>query len=148
MNRRHHVLDAKLSALDDAHIGALWRQAIANHDADDAEPLARQLVLRTLPTLEGACRLRGSRAGMSDADIAVAVREASVKLMLRLLHHDHWRSLGGLAAEIASEVIHDPRRRRRPEVNPFAGAQSSLRLVHDASRPPTSQTKENDHGRS
>jgi hypothetical protein len=148
MNRRHHALDAQLAALDHAQVETLWRQAIASHDADSAEPLARQLVLRALPILEGACRLRGSRARMSDADIAVAVREASVKLMLRLLHHADWRSLGGLAAEIASEVIDDPRRRRRPQVNPFAGARSPLRLVHDASPPPISQTKENDHGRS
>jgi hypothetical protein len=147
MNNLHHQLDAQLAALDNPQIETLWRQAVERGDHDNAEPLARQLVLRALPALESACHTWGSRNGMSEPDIAAGIREASVKLMLRLLHHSQWSSLTGLAAQIAREVIDDPRRRRRPVMNDFAPTSPVLRLIHDASRPDIHQIEDSDNGR-
>ncbi len=137
MNAPHHDVDAQLATLDDQQIETLWRQALARPDHDELEPLARQLVLRALPAIEGACRMRGERVGMSEPDLAAAAREASVKLMLRLLHHTGWRSLAGLASQLAGEVIADPRRRRSTSDGLFTPARPTLRLLPGAADGPT-----------
>jgi hypothetical protein len=130
--QHHHQLDRRLAALDNHEIEILWRNAVARKDADDLEPLARQLVLRALPAIESACRMRGARAAMTEADIDAACREASIKLMLRLLHDTSWRSLTALASQLAGEVVSDPRRRRRGTGDLFLTARPKLRLLPGA----------------
>jgi hypothetical protein len=126
---RHLQIDARLATLDDQQIQILWRAAVDRRDGEDLEPLVRQLVLRALPAIESACRIHGRRARYSEQEIQTATREASLKLMLRLLHKSRWRSLTALASQLAGEVIADPGRRRRTAPPRLATQRPALRLI-------------------
>lgn len=147
MEERLYRLDAALAALANREVEARWRQALADGERETVLVLARQLVLRSLPVIEQTCLLRAERAGLDGGECERAIDEASIKLLLRLLHDDCWSSLGALAATIASACVGQPRRRR--DDVPLVALRPRLRLVAGAGTPhprEQQQEREDDHG--
>jgi hypothetical protein len=131
--------DAALAALTDPEVETRWRQALASDDREMVVVLARQLVLRALPLIEETCQLRAERAGLDQCECEHAIEEASMKLLLRLLHDNSWSSLGALAAGIARTCLDQPRRRR--SAIGFVPLRPRLRIVPRGGR----QQERGDH---
>lgn len=147
MEERLYRLDAALAALANREVEARWRQALADGERETVLVLARQLVLRSLPVIEQACQLRAERAGLDGGECERAIDEASIKLLLRLLHDDCWSSLGALAATVASACLDQPRRRGDAAL---VALRPRLRLVGSAGTPQLrerQQEREDDDGR-
>ncbi len=111
MKESLYRIDASLATLDYSEVEALWREAVASNDQKDLLVLARQLALRSLPVIEQTCRLCGRRVGLDEWACVLAVEEASIKLVLRLLHDVRWSSLGAIAASVARTAIQEVRPR-------------------------------------
>lgn len=111
MRESLYRIDASLATLDNHEVEALWRKTVASNDQVNRLMLARQLVLRALPVIEQTCRLCGRRVGLDGWACERAIEEASIKLMLRLLHDVRWSSLGAVAASMARTVIQQARPR-------------------------------------
>lgn len=111
MRESLYRIDASLATLDTNEVEALWRKTVASNDQMHLLVLARQLVLRALPVIEQTCRLCGRRVGLDGWACERAIEEASIKLMLRLLHDVRWSSLGAVAASVARIAIQQARSR-------------------------------------
>ncbi len=111
MRESLYRIDASLAALDNHEVEALWRQTVASNDQVNLLVLARQLVLRALPVIEQTCRLCGRRVGLDGWACERAIEEASIKLLLRLLHDVGWSSLGAVAASVARTAVQQARPR-------------------------------------
>jgi hypothetical protein len=109
MDRRPYPIDAALAALADRDVETRWREARESDMQETVIVLARQLVLRALPMIEQTCRLRADRAGFSQEECERVTEEASINLLLRLLHDDSWANLGALAAAIAEACLNQTR---------------------------------------
>lgn len=140
-------IDAVLAALDGREVEMRWRQALAAGELTLVVVLARQLVLRGLPVIEQTCRLRAESAGLDRCECERAIEEASIKLLLRLLHDGSWSNLGALAAGIAAACLDAPRRER--ETSGLVPLRPTLRLVAEAPTLPGRELREErdtDHG--
>ena len=137
-------IDAALAALADREVETRWRQALAAGEQEMIVVLARQLVLRGLPVIEQTCLLR---AGLDRWECERAIEEASIKLLVRLLHDRSWSNLSALAAGIAAGCLDGPHRRR--EAIATVPVRPRLRLVADASTLPDHERRQergDDHG--
>src|SRR3954470_5806875 len=101
MGRSLHHADATLAALSDAEVERGWRLALRSRETALVVAHARQLVLRKLPLIEQTVELHARATSLRRHDCERIVEETSIKLFLRLLHDDSWRSLSGLAASTA-----------------------------------------------
>lgn len=147
MEGRLYRIDAALAALADDEVETRWRQALASDEQEMVVVLARQLVLRALPVIEQTCRLRAESAGLDRCECEQAIEEASIKLLLRLLHDGCWSSLGALAAGIAQACLDRPRHRENAIA--LVSLRPRLRLVAGAGTPQPrerQQERGDDHG--
>ena len=110
MEEHPYRIDAALAAATDREVERRWREALEAGEQGLALVLARQLVLRLLPVVEQTCRLRGARIGLEQSECERLIDEASIKLLLRLLHDSSAPSLPALAAAITRASLDAPRR--------------------------------------
>lgn len=110
MEGHPYRVDAALAAVADREVERRWRVALEAGEPGLVVVLARQLVLRVLPVIEQTCWLHAERSGLERAQCERVIDEASIKLLLRLLHDRSWPSLPALAAAIAHSCLNAPRR--------------------------------------
>ena len=111
MSTHLHRLDVRYAALPEAQIEELWR---ASQPGQHDLALVRQLVLRALDVIEGACGRYGKAAGFSQDEIERARDEVAIKLFVRLHRDRSIRNVRAFAHALAREVVADPGRRRSP----------------------------------
>jgi len=119
----HH----QLSALDDATLSVMFKQAIDNGDQDLLEPLLQQLVIRSVPIIARA--VREVDATISPRDLKAIGDEALIKVLLGLAGEGDFAGIRPLAYGIGRECALDPDRRPAPEPK-FSPSRPKLRLIH------------------
>jgi hypothetical protein len=114
MNDPLHKLDAHYASLDEPTLMVLYERATRENDAEELEPLVRQLVLRAVPVIDHTVREFGQARGLGPSDLRLVEDEALTKLVLRLGRGVPLPSIRALAYELARECAEDPERRAAP----------------------------------